>query len=211
MIENIKDFWEAYLEGTGSITIKIHMLVFHTQFFLQIYGTIGFWAEDSVESIHAIANALARRYAALSPEMRATCIFRALAARKTRQAAQLKAKLEGGGSRGSTDFNRKRKRIQGHSSSENEFSAAYSEVVVEQAADEFLEILKSAEDDAANDEGNHEGPVFPKVAMVDCAKCRISAQKDDVQVPDVYLQLHELLFHKEVGEKLENTKKKKSS
>ena len=165
-------------------------------------------AEDSVESIHAIANALARRYAALSPEMRATCIFRALAARKTRQAAQLKAKLEGGGSRGSTD--RKRSRVQGRSSSEKEFSA-YSEVDVEQAANEFLEILKSAENDAAKDEGNHEGPVFPKVVMVDCAKCRISAQRDDVQVPDVYLQLHELLFHKEVGEKLENTKKKKSA
>ena len=33
LIENIKEFWEAYFEGTGSITIKIHMLIFHTQFF----------------------------------------------------------------------------------------------------------------------------------------------------------------------------------
>jgi hypothetical protein len=30
-----------------------------------MYGTIGFWAEDAVESIHVIVNVLSRRYLAL--------------------------------------------------------------------------------------------------------------------------------------------------
>jgi hypothetical protein len=43
---------------------------------LDLYGTIGFWAEDAVESIHSILNVLIRRYAALDkciPDLSSCC------------------------------------------------------------------------------------------------------------------------------------------
>ncbi len=46
------------------------------------YGTLGFFAEDSMESIHAIVNALARIFAALDMKRRLVQIMRGLASRK---------------------------------------------------------------------------------------------------------------------------------
>lgn len=49
---------------------------------LKLYGTIGFFAEDSMESIHAIVNALANQFAALDKSRRCTQVLRVLASRK---------------------------------------------------------------------------------------------------------------------------------
>ena len=57
LIERIGEFQDKYLNNTdGSVTVKIHHLVDHTKQLL--HETIGFWAEDAVESIHAVFNVL---------------------------------------------------------------------------------------------------------------------------------------------------------
>jgi hypothetical protein len=80
----IKDFWEAHLAIEGAtVTLKIHHLVFHVvDMLLDRFGTIGLFAEDAIESIHAFVNRYARQYAALDSSRRGIQIFRALTAKK---------------------------------------------------------------------------------------------------------------------------------
>jgi hypothetical protein len=68
LLADIDTFVELFIKHTrkGSITLKIHHLMDHVKKPLEETGTVGFWAEDAVESIHAIVNSLARRYASLN-------------------------------------------------------------------------------------------------------------------------------------------------
>jgi hypothetical protein len=50
------------------MTIKIHMLVHHFIEMLDRYGSIGLFAEDGIESIHAVINTIAQQYAYLDPK-----------------------------------------------------------------------------------------------------------------------------------------------
>ena len=96
----------------GSLTIKIHQLVVHVAQQVDTYGTVGLCSEDSAESIHAIVNMLARRYAALDSNRRSIQVMRALDMRKRTSAAKLSSKKAHG-----KDINEKRKRVQGSGAS----------------------------------------------------------------------------------------------
>jgi hypothetical protein len=106
LLEAIDSFWELYnSNSTGSITIKIHHLFHHCREMLIRYGTIGLFAEDAMESIHAIVNLLACQYAALDGERRATQIIRQRSGRKS---AAIKRSAERKEATGNPDKKRKR-------------------------------------------------------------------------------------------------------
>jgi hypothetical protein len=67
LMEDIDNFWNAYIDNPsgGSVTSKLHFLRHRTRWMLELYGTLGFFAEDSIESIHAMVNRLASRFQAL--------------------------------------------------------------------------------------------------------------------------------------------------
>ena len=57
LLSYIEFFASMYKEkSTENITIKMYLLFTHAQQQLQIYGTLGFFSEDSMESIHALIN-----------------------------------------------------------------------------------------------------------------------------------------------------------
>ena len=64
LLDLVEAFLSAYESLGTSITIKAHMLV-HLLLFLKEYGPPGLFAEDSIESLHAVVNELGRSYAAL--------------------------------------------------------------------------------------------------------------------------------------------------
>ena len=81
LLKLIDDFLVAYEAINASITIKIHILV-HLFLFLAEYGPPGLFAEDSIESGHAVVNQLGRRYAPLDEERRIRQVLRAWKGRK---------------------------------------------------------------------------------------------------------------------------------
>jgi len=172
--------------------IKIHQLL-HVIEQLILYGMIGLFAEDSAESIHAIVNLLARRYAALDSSRRATQVMRALEMRKRNAAAKLAEDKEKG-----KDITKKQKREQGKSAITLDSSTAVDPAdAVEDAAQSILAVLNS---DASNASENF------SLKACDCC------QKDlgtDMMLPNVYMPLHKHLCHVEaVGDKF-STKAKR--
>ena len=69
LLSYIEIFASTYKEKSlENFTIKMHLLFTHAQQQLQIYGTLGFFSEDSMESIHALINRFSRVYASLDGE-----------------------------------------------------------------------------------------------------------------------------------------------
>ena len=85
----IDDLWKQYhSKCDGLETLKIHHLMDPTKYVLDKYGTIGFFCEDPVESIHAIVNILSRQYVSLESKRKATQVFRALSSRQNKNKKQ---------------------------------------------------------------------------------------------------------------------------
>jgi hypothetical protein len=193
LINSIAEFWDSYIDDSkGSITIKIHMLVDHVEKQLNKYGTIGLFVEDSVESIHALVNIYNRRYAALDPEWRATQVMRVLEMQKKMSAPKRSREKEAG-----KNINKKRKREQGNRECDKEVHASVIDPAVKHAAEAFVAIIQS---DAFEADESY--------APIPCNCCR-HALLDDVSVPTVYMHLHNLLCHVDVGTKFVPGKKQK--
>jgi hypothetical protein len=76
-----KKFASVYKESSSnSIKIKMHLLLAHLELHLLKYGTVSLFAEDSMESIHALLNKLRREYASLDGERKTKCIIKLIAA-----------------------------------------------------------------------------------------------------------------------------------
>jgi len=224
LLESIKLFWEAYItsSGSGSVTTKIHFLVHHTAQMLNLYGTIGFFAEDSMESIHAIVNELAYQFASLDKSRKCTQILRVLAARKTQAMEDdVKEKAKAGERAG-----KKRKRRQGENAKlttetatvavDQEMQDAISHFIGKCGKYDACEPMESS-GETRSTESNPRArsaatfvPVsldddcgieltFPtEFNMVCCAKCR-AILDIDVTVPDVLVPLYDVLVHGYVG------------
>jgi hypothetical protein len=83
LLDDIKTYWDSYIDNcSSSVTPKVHLLKEHVERLLEFYDTVGLFAEDAMESIHAIINALARRYCALDATRRTKQIARSLEGRK---------------------------------------------------------------------------------------------------------------------------------
>jgi len=217
LLEAINEFWEAYIGlSKGSITTKIHFLVHHTELMLKLYGTIGFFAEDSMESIHAIVNALANQFAALDKSRRCTQVLRVLASRKM---SSMDIAVEKQEKYGDSVNLKKRKRVQGQNKKLATETAAAAAVdqKLENAIEVFMracgthDACKSIESDRrVNDISNSPAVVldddcgkeltFPTFTLVPCHNC-LDYLDSDVTVPDVLVPLHEVLVHGDLGDK----------
>jgi hypothetical protein len=73
--------------GTDSTTIKMHLLFAHLESRLLAYGTVSFFVEDSMESIHVMVNRLSRVYSSLDGECKTCCIIKSITAAKQQSLA----------------------------------------------------------------------------------------------------------------------------
>jgi hypothetical protein len=189
----LKDFWNKYIDDTkGSVTIKIHQVVNHTENQLNEYGNVGLFAEDSAESIHEIINSLSGRYAALDSSRRVTQVMRALEMWRKMATKKLSAKKE----KGSDITAGKRKRVQG--GADVEVGDSIVNPAICEAAQSFLSVFESDPKD--------------KVALFRskrCACCQDFLEKD-VFVPQAYLPLHQKLCHAETAERFTTAKKRRT-
>ena len=184
------------------------MLVFHTRKLLETYGTVGFWAEDSIESIHAIVNTLAHQNAALDRKRRAVQVLRGLEGRKQRKTAEMEAKAK---KQDGSTLSRKQSRTQGRLQDSSKLVTVEPNQDIVDAADEFIKLVEEARTGESWDcENGDSGPVFPEVIMEDCPEC-MKMEEDDVAVPKCLLRLHNLLRHEDVGAKYEDGNKKQKT
>jgi hypothetical protein len=94
LLDDIDLYWDLYIDiCDGSVTPTLHLLKEHVKRLLEMYGTIGLFSEDAMESIHAVVNALARRYAALDTERRVIQSTRSMEGRKRTGIAATKRKI----------------------------------------------------------------------------------------------------------------------
>ena len=76
-------FCDVYkMNCDGTFTIKMHILAALVIDQLDLYGTIGMFCEDNLESIHAIVNSFARIYSMVPPKRRTQLILQSLHSRK---------------------------------------------------------------------------------------------------------------------------------
>ena len=189
LLELIDDFLKAYEDINASITIKVHMLV-HLFLFLAEYGPPGLFAEDSIESGHAVINQLTRRYAPLDEERRIKQILRAWKARKIVRGQDEKKKKKAEAAAGSGTGSKKRKRKQG--SGEGDGSAIEEATV--KAIGRCIGILTEIGD--SNDDGSDPDPRQMEIPreLYRCGHCSEQLEEDK-QVPVCFRELHDLLYH----------------
>jgi hypothetical protein len=166
---------------------------------LKLYGTIGFFAEDSMESIHAIVNTLANQFASLDKNRRCTQVLRVLASRKTCSMANTVEKKEK--SLGDSMGMKKRKR-QGKS---KQLTPDNDTVTLDQQLKNAISSFinsggNSADAVLLDDDCDKELLTFPKFTLVPCQKCLTHVDKD-VMVPDVLQLLKEVMVHGDLGDK----------
>jgi di/tripeptidase len=205
-LDAINDFWVAYIDNCdGSVTTKIHLLVMHAEWYLRTYGTIGFFTEDALESIHAIVNRLAKTYAALDKTRRGTQILRAMASRKSEMLDRVKEETEKYGEKG-------KKRIRARQGSKPVLQIPREDSNIEKAIDEALA------DFFGNDKTQleltlqlteSENPFeYPTdTTLVECKLCR-SGLSQDVFIPSTLAKLHHLVVHQEVEDRQKSSTKK---
>jgi hypothetical protein len=213
LLNDIQEFWEDYvLHSEGSVTIKIHMLVHHCKEMLERYGTIGLFAEDGMESIHAVVNTLARQYASLDPKRRATQIIRQAAGRKRTSTLLEKETVKVKG-----EQKKKRQRIQGERKApvvvvDNEQHTDPVRMATEEALNAFFAKAPHLRNQhrmmphEEQDEEQTENITFPNFELVACSKCR-NLTSDDALVPDLLFPLHCLVTHAEVDDRMAKKKK----
>jgi hypothetical protein len=167
LIADVKEFWEEHvLHSNGSVTIKIHMLVQHLIEMMNRHGTIGLFAEDGMESIHALVNTLARQYASLDPTRRVTQIVRQTAGRSRIATKKETETMEQKG-----EQNKKRRRTQGNRKA-NVAAVNNNDHTdpVKVATEEALTAFFAAAPHFRNQEDEQEQITFPEFQLVACEK-----------------------------------------
>jgi hypothetical protein len=188
LLDDIKTYWDSYIDNcSGSVTPKVHLLKEHVERLLECYDTVGLFAEDAMESIHAIINALARRYCALDATRRTKQIARSLEGRKrTSLASEMRSVDE-------SKPTVKRSRRQGVSrdvgATTPDIADDKYDVGVANAVS-FLEQIETAD---------AEQQPFLSIGtkVINCQKCKDAGT--DRPVPEVLLPLHCLIAHSEKG------------
>lgn len=201
-------FLSAY-EALGiSITIKAHMLV-HLLLFLKEYGPPGLFAEDSIESLHAVVNELGRSYAALDHAKKIKQTLLALKGKKmisNNDEKKMAAASEAKGSATGTS-SRKRKAKQGSGKSDG---SSLSEATAKEIAEHTSLLTRDV--NAENDD-NEEANTGPRrnlpIDLYQCQHCSDHLE-DDVLVPTCFENLHVLLFHRATEDKHNPNKKAKA-
>lgn len=197
LLKLIDDFLVAYEAINASITIKIHILV-HLFLFLDEYGPPGLFAEDSIESGHAVINQLGRRYAPLDEKRRIQQILRAWKGRKIVRGGGENKKKKAKAAAASSDGtgSKKRKHLQGSGAGDG---SAVEEATVKAIA-RCVGILTDVEDgnDDEGEHGNREIQI-PR-DLYRCEKCSEHLDEDK-EVPVCFRELHDLLYHRATEDK----------
>jgi hypothetical protein len=194
LLRDIDSYWDSYIDNcNGSVTIKLHLLKEHVMRLLEMYDTIGLFSEDASESIHAIVNALARRYAALDKARRITQVVRAMESRKRRSVDIEKTKVEEGKTTKKKTRKQGANKGGGASMIDNADDKKYDVAVADAVS--FLELIESS-DAEQSDDADHTF-LGPNTVLISCEKCKRAGT--DMSVPDVLLPLHYLIVHSERG------------
>jgi len=206
-LDAINDFWVAYIENCdGSVTTKIHLLVMHAKWYLRTYGTIGFFTEDALESIHAIVNRLAKTYASLDKTRRGTQILRAMASRKSEMLDRVQEETKKYGEKG-----KQRKRARQGSKPDLQYPREESKVekaIDEALADFFGSNKTQTELTLQLTESDNPFKYPSDTALTECELCR-SGLSQDVFIPKTLSKLHHLVVHQEVEDKQKSSTSKK--
>ena len=184
-----------------SVTIKLHILIFHVKEMLDTYGTVGLFAEDSLESIHAVVNQLSRQYASLDRKRKVKQVYRNLAARSKCSERQQSDKKKAG------KETKKRSIRQGAKSGVIDREAGRRlDEKFKDAIDVFFSacVQHQAEDtddtSATNEEPDESHVILPEIELCYCEDCSEKLDSD-VQVPKILLDLHKILVHSEAHDK----------
>lgn len=199
LLDDVDHFINVFVANSkkGSITVKMHHLLIHLRRLLEEFGTIGLFAEDGAESIHAIVNTLARRFASLDKRRRIKQIVRSLEQRKKSKQRNQKEEKEAGCEK------KKRSRVQGQRKQDGDdvvfirTQDTKLKAVVDGLLDLFFENELLLETDGLN---NEDDEVFPTFLAVQCELCQDRGEVDR-WVPDMMTDLHESLCHRDVGNK----------
>ena len=206
ILDAINDFWVAYVDNCeGSVTTKLHLLIAHAKWYLLTYGTIGFFTEDALESIHAIVNWLAITYAALDKTRRGTQILRAMASRKSEMLDRVQGETKKYGEKGKT---RKRARQGSKPSLQHPREESEVEKAIDEALADFFGNNKTQQEltlQLTESENPFEYP--SDTALVECELCR-SGLNQDVFIPKTLAKLHHLVVHQEIEDKQKSSTKK---
>ena len=153
---------------------------------LEIYGTVGLFAEDAMESIHAIINGLARRYCALDATRRTTQIARSLESRKRTSVGNEMRRVD------ESKASRKRSRRQGVSRNMGATTPEIADDKYDVGVANAVSFLEQIESDDAEQ-------TFLSIGtkVIHCQKCKDAGT--DRPVPEVLLPLHCLIVHSEKG------------
>jgi hypothetical protein len=226
LLSDIKKFGEAYFSKTiGSQTPKLHHLFNHVHYFLVTYGTVGFFAEDAVESIHAIFNTNSRRFAALPSKKRAHQVFMAASSRKDKDRKLKQFKKD------DDETMEKKKRVRKTRKDpeikkevENEHiqqPASFADAIAEEIGRLTMKldqirvqlcvngngeqsIGEEAEETGENrdEAAEHEHLNLPELVMQETSLCPICRDGDtDTLLPDILMGIHKVMVHTDVGEK----------
>jgi hypothetical protein len=164
LLADVNTFIDTFVTNTtkGRITVKVHHLL-HLEKMLEEFGTAGFFAEDAIESIHAIVNVLCRRYASLDKRKKILQIHRALEQRKKTTIKEQKERKKDGNEK------KKRSRVQGKLAEDIVFLRV-EDTKLRDSVVAFLDLLD--EQDLEDEEGEHIEPsCFPTFELQRCGTC----------------------------------------
>ena len=191
----------------------MHILAAHLAEQIGIYGTIGMFCEDSLESIHAIVNSVARIYASAPAKERTGLVFQSLHARKQgKQKANVQARLEKLKKKLSGTGQRKRQgknvsKLQQIQTNEPKYiqqlkdnlsQSLYNDLFITRIDESTEEIVKLSLDDVDSKERDDH---FKNLDMelMPCPHCLVLRQ--DKEVPKCLMSLHIYISHSSFNDK----------
>ena len=192
--ENIGEFGKAHKEKIGNaFTKKMHHLLCHVAKFIDTYGTVGFFTEDALESIHARVNYFVARFASLDPERRVRQVVRSLASDK-------KSKMRRESRRKVNETTKKpTSRRQGRGGKKRSHTISAGDPVTEKVGAALNFYAEGGEDGTPMEK-------LPETGTDLCRQCGRYLQKDRA-IPSCMMDLHEALCHVHNEDKSDKNKK----
>ena len=225
LIADIKAFYNAYTtHSKGSVTIKIHLLLAHMSHMLDLYGTVGIFAEDSIESIHHIVNTYSRIYAMTPAKKRIENVYKRLEARKhcagkqavdkkvkrakrklssveviNNEQVSIKRKRQGANRRGLHKVSAGRDEEVNASELENDFHCVIQNDIMVRIVDEDGQMVTKKWEECDDEERNKKFDEFDNSELKTCKYCK--DLRTEMKIPSFLLPIHAYVCHYAIGEK----------
>lgn len=211
LLHDVDQFYLSYVNGsTGTITIKIHILVAHLKHYLVEYGTVGLFAEDNLESIHALFNTFAQLYSAMPGKDRDMSVIKRSYARKITNEVQnsnrkvrkakrkneqgnentIKKKRQGSNAKGKTIS---AKSVEDVGSTKEKFEQSLCSILIHDQEGKYIEWDETQKENYAAHFNSLD------LSLVHCEHCE-KLMRDTV-VPKSFLPVHNYVCHFELLKK----------